>query len=76
MSCGQIGGMGFNNSRIAGNQCECELPHSCLNCYRWWDAQAIEAAANNGIYLGTANYIDLPQRIYERSPYNERYKYL
>ena len=68
-ACGQIGGAGTQNN----GQCSCENPTSCTNCYRWWDALAMESVANYGIYMKTKNNSDIVNIIYAHSPYNAKF---
>ena len=68
-ACGQIGGIG---GQING-QCSCDNPPSCTNCYRWWDALAMESVATYGIYMKTKNNSDLASKIYPHSPYNQNF---
>ena len=46
-SCGQIGKTGTSDWR----QCAC-VKEPCENCYRWWDAVALEMLANRGLWIG------------------------
>ena len=68
-TCGQIGGAG---SQPQG-QCSCDNPNSCTNCYRWWDALAIESVASYGIYTKTRNHSDIADAIFAHSPYNDKF---
>ena len=61
-ACGQIGG--------AGGGCSCEDPTSCTDCYRWWDAIAMESIATYGIYTNSTNYSTVADPIYAHAPYN------
>lgn len=65
--CGQIGGWG---SPHAEDQCSCDYPKSCVNCYRWFDAVALESVATYGIYTNTKNHSEVADVIYAHSPYN------
>ena len=67
-ACGQIGAMGTNGK---WKQCSCYNSESCTNCYRWWDAVAVETIANHGIYRNTTNLSQIPDMIYAHSPYNK-----
>lgn len=67
-ACGQIGALGTPDE---WKHCSCYNSRSCTNCYRWWDAVAIEAIANHGIYSTTRNLSDIPDIVYAHSPYNE-----
>ena len=66
-ACGQIGGQG---SPANWAQCSCNNPTSCLNCYRWWDAVAMESLATYGIHTNSTNNSDIPALVFEHSPYN------
>lgn len=66
-ACGQIGGQG---SPKDFTKCSCYYPESCLNCYRWWDAVAIESVATYGIYTNTSNNSDIAGSVFDHSPYN------
>ena len=65
-SCGQVGGAGSQ----AQGQCSCENAASCTNCYRWWDAIAMESVATYGIYTKSKNNSKLADTIFAHSPYN------
>ena len=69
-ACGQIGGGG---SPYKWNKCSCYVPASCVNCYRWWDAVALESIASFGIYTGTKQYADTANIISSHSPYNSKW---
>ena len=64
--CGQTGGVGYS---LPG-RCTCEVPSSCVNCYRWYDAVTLESVATYGIYMQTKNNSDVPDTIFNHSPYN------
>lgn len=68
-ACGQIGGAGGENA----SQCSCVQPDSCTNCYRWWDALAMESVASYGIYMSTKNHSDIADLIFSHSPYNNKF---
>ncbi len=68
-ACGQIGGGGGRTWK----QCGCATPAVCLECYRWWDAVALETVATYGIYTGTKDYTDTPDHIFNHSPYNAKW---
>ena len=68
-ACGQIGGQGSSNWK----KCSCYDKTSCLNCYRWWDAVAIESLATYGIYSNTTKNSQVPETIFNHSPYNANY---
>lgn len=65
-ACGQMGGWG----NTAWNKCSCRNPASCTDCYRWWDAVAIESMANFGMLTGTQAHSDVLEEIFTHSPYN------
>ena len=65
--CGQIGGWGKARSEF---ECSCNHPSSCVNCYRWWDAVALESIATYGIYTNSKNYSKVADTIFAHSPYN------
>ena len=69
-SCGQVGGEG---NRTDLQHCYCLAPMSCTNCYRWWDAVAMEAIVNYGIYTKTRLKSGLIKEIFAHSPYNSDY---
>lgn len=66
-SCGQIGGQG---QPANWKKCSCNNPSSCLNCYRWWDAVAMESIATYGIYTNSSNHSTVPDVVFAHSPYN------
>ena len=68
-ACGQIGGAGSPN---VWSKCSCNTRTSCVNCYRWWDAIALESTATYGIYTKTKtrSAIHIPQIFFSHSPYN------
>ena len=66
-ACGQIGAQG---SPADWTKCSCYNQQSCLNCYRWWDAIAIESLATYGMYTNTTNHSSIPQSVFDHSPYN------
>lgn len=65
-SCAQIGGIG--TPKIG--RCSCSNPSSCVNCYRWWSAVALESVAAYGMYMNTSNHSSVPEMFYAHSPYN------
>jgi len=65
--CGQIGGVGKLHEE---STCTCDEPKSCVNCYRWFDAVTLETIATYGIYMNTKNHSDVPDIVFEHSPYN------
>ena len=67
-ACGQIGGDGTAYSNYGA--CICINPSSCVSCYRWWDAVALESVATYGIYRNTKNYSTIANTIFAHSPYN------
>ena len=71
-SCGQIGGAGTASWR----QCRCDK-YPCENCYRWWDALALESLANRGIWLGgppVARHEAAARTVIAHSPYATTWK--
>ena len=69
-SCGQIGGQG---SPANWKECSCNNPSSCLDCYRWWDAVAMESMATYGLHTNTSNHSTVPDTVFAHSPYNANY---
>lgn len=69
-ACGQIGAMGNPNQ---WKQCTCYTRDACTNCYRWWDAVALESIANDGIYTDTKDNANIPDVIFSHSPYNDNW---
>lgn len=67
-ACAQIGEIG------SPGQCTCVNPTACLECYRWWSAVALEAVATYGIYMNTTNHTNIPDAIFDHSPYNSNWK--
>ena len=65
--CSQIGSIGD------WNHCTCENVKSCTNCYRWWDAVALEAIANHGIYTKTKANASVADMLWAHSPYNQKW---
>ena len=66
-ACGQIGG---GTSGTDYGKCGCANPSSCISCFRWWDAVAMESVATYGIYRDTRNHSEVPGIIFAHSPYN------
>ena len=64
--CGELGDLGASKP----SQCSCYVPTSCVNCYRWWTAIALEAVAAYGIHMNTTNHSSIPSVVYKHSPYN------
>ena len=62
--CAQIGSISYPG------QCECDHPSSCVNCYRWWTAVALESVATYGIYMKSKNHSNIPDTFFKHSPYN------
>lgn len=69
-ACGQIGGGG---SPYKWNKCSCNDPTACVNCYRWWDAVALESVATHGIYTNNTEYAEIADIIFAHSPYNSEW---
>ena len=69
-ACGQMGGWGSTT----WDHCACKNPSSCSDCYRWWDAVALESIANYAMLIGREGegegFADMPDQIYAHSPYN------
>lgn len=65
--CGQVGGWGKLH---AEDQCSCNDPKACVNCYRWYDAVTLESIATYGIYANTSNHSEVAEIIFNHSPYN------
>ena len=71
-ACGQVGGGGF----ATWDHCTCINPSSCSDCYRWWDAVAIESIANYGLLTrgrGQEGLADIPDMVFSHAPYNDRW---
>lgn len=64
-SCAQIGTEGDTK------HCSCYDENPCVPCYRWWDAVALEAIANYGIYTNTKLNASIADVIFAHSPYNK-----
>ena len=67
-SCGQVGGWG--QADYQWNKCSCNNKKSCMACYRWWDAIALESIASYGIYTKSKRNYTVADMIYDHSPYN------
>lgn len=65
--CGQVGGWG---SPHAQDQCSCIHPKACVNCYRWYDAVALESVATYGMYTNSKNHSEMAEIVFDHSPYN------
>lgn len=67
-ACGQIG----DSSRLGKCSCTAPMstPQNCVNCFRWWDAVAMEAVATYGIYSNTKEFAYMADTIFAHSPYN------
>lgn len=68
-SCAQIGGDGTPKV----DQCSCDKPSSCVHCYRWWMAVALESVASYGMYMNTTNHSSVSDMLYNHSPYNAKW---
>ena len=66
-ACGQIGGWGAPGQ---WKQCSCYTRNACTNCYRWWDAVALESVASYGISMNSKRNSSIADTIYAHSPYN------
>lgn len=69
-ACGAIGGLGGSTL----DQCSCNNPDVCLNCYRWWSAVAVESIATYGIYMNTTNNSIVANMTFDHSAYNANWK--
>ncbi len=69
-SCGQIGGWG---SPGLWNECGCNTPTACTDCFRWWDAVTLESVATHGIYTGRKDYSIVAESLLAHSPYNHKW---
>ena len=65
--CGQIG-------EGIGGECTCQDPSSCVSCYRWWSAVALESVATYGIYMNTTNHSGVADMTFDHSPYNSNWQ--
>lgn len=70
-ACGAIGKQG---SGATYDQCSCDNPTTCVNCYRWWSAVALESVATYGIYMNTSNHSTVADMIFDHSPYNSNWE--
>lgn len=66
-ACGQVGGQG---KPANWKKCSCNNGGSCLNCYRWWDAVAMESLASYGLYTNSSSNAEVPDVVFKHSPYN------
>ena len=64
-ACGQVGGY--------DGQCSCGNPDSCIDCYRWYDAVALESLATYGIYTNSTNNSEVADIMFAHSPYNAKW---
>jgi hypothetical protein len=69
-SCGEIGNLGVSNL----DQCSCQYPSTCVNCYRWWSAVALESIVTYGIYMNTSNHSSVSDMIFDHSAYNSNWQ--
>ena len=69
-ACGQIGEQGASSP----GQCSCTNPSSCVECYRWWSAVALESVATYGIYMNTTNHSSIADMTFDHSPYNSNWQ--
>ncbi len=67
--CAQIGFKVYN-----GAKCSCNSMRTCVSCFRWVTAVALESVATYGIYMNSKNYSTVPDTIYAQSPYNSRWR--
>lgn len=70
-SCGEIGNLGVGSTL---DQCSCNNPDTCVNCYRWWSAVALESIATYGIYMNTSNHSSVSDMIFDHSAYNANWQ--
>jgi len=68
-ACGQIGEVGTGSP----GQCSCYSLTQCVNCYRWWTAILVESVASYGILMNTTNHTDVPNTVFNHSPYNSNW---
>lgn len=66
-ACGQIGGWGAPDK---WDKCSCNTRTACTDCYRWWDAVALETVATYGIYTNSKRNATIAKTIFDHSPYN------
>ena len=66
-ACGQIGGWG---EPAKWTECSCNNPYSCSDCYRWWDAIALESIASFGVSTNSKRNISIADIFFAHSPYN------
>lgn len=69
-ACGEIGNLGVSSL----DQCSCANPDTCVNCYRWWSAVALESIATYGIYMNTSNHSAVADMIFDHSAYNANWQ--
>lgn len=69
-SCGEIGNLGASSL----DQCSCNDPATCVNCYRWWSAVSLESIATYGIYMNTNNHSSVADMIFDHSAYNANWQ--
>ena len=67
--CGQLGFVGTSDA----GHCSCSTPSACVNCYRWFTGVLVESVATYGIYMNTTNHSDVPDTVYNHSPYNSKW---
>ena len=66
-ACGQIGGWG---SPQKWTECSCNDPYACSDCYRWWDAVALESLADYGLLYNSTRNNTIADIFFAHSPYN------
>lgn len=66
-ACGQIGEISNPD------QCSCNSPGTCLDCYRWWSGVSLESVATYGIYMNTTNHSNVADMTFKHSPYNSNW---
>ena len=69
--CGQTGGAG--GAKGFGCACGRADMKDCLNCYRWWAAQGMEAfvAAENAGLVNSSLVLSMAEAMFAQSPYNK-----
>lgn len=63
--CGQIG--------EGSDGCYCSSEKPCLECYRWWDAVALESIATFGMLTNTTSYANTADIFFAYAPYNAQW---
>ena len=63
--CGQIG--------EGSDGCYCSSTKPCLECYRWWDAVALESISSFGVLTNSTSYANTADIFYTYAPYNSQW---